>query len=252
MNQDINLVQNVGGEPRVSTLTISQESGNQHKNVLGLVRAYLGDLEDFGTVAFETRPLAGGGKPVQIAQLNEQQSTLLITYLRNTPVVVTLKKALVREFYAMKQALAAPAPTGKQLVALALIEAQGMLEAKDEQIAELEPKADAWDHIVSSEGSWSFDQAAKSLFEKKRIVTGEKRLVRQLIEWGYLSRDHKGRPRVYQRYVEQGLFKTRPRVYTDQVTGETRESSAPQVRITGKGLEAIYRRFTDGQLEVSA
>ena len=143
------------------------------------------------------------------------------------------------------------APTGPELVARALIEAQSMLEAKDERIAVLEPKARAWDHIVSSEASWAFNDAAKFLFEHKRIVIGEKRLFNRCEDWGYLYRDHKKRPHVYQKYVEQGLFKARARFYTDHETGETRESGAPQVRITGKGIDAIFRRLTDGQLEIA-
>lgn len=143
-------------------------------------------------------------------------------------------------------------PEGKELLALALVEAQGMLEAKDEQIAALAPKANAWDHIISSEGSWSYKDVAQALCDNHQIVIGEKRLAQLLVEWKYLYRDHKNRPRAYQRYLEQGLFKTRPRFYQDLKTGETRESSAPQVRITGKGMDMIYRRLTAGTVEESA
>ena len=128
---------------------------------------------------------------------------------------------------------------------------QAMVAAKDETIAELEPKARAWDHIVSSEASWSFNDAAKFLCEHKKIVVGEKRLFNRCEAWGYLYRDSKKRPHAYQRSVEQGLFVQRARFYTDQETGETRESSAPQVRVTGKGLDAIFRRLTEGQLEIA-
>lgn len=143
-------------------------------------------------------------------------------------------------------------PEGKELLALALIEAQGMIEAKDEKIAELAPKANAWDHIISSEGSWSYKDVAQALCDNHKIVVGEKRLAQLLVDWGYLYRDHKRRPRVYQRYLEQDLFKTRPRYYQDLKTGETRESSAPQVRITGKGMDMIYRRLSTGAVEVPA
>lgn len=47
----------------------------------------------------------------------------------------------------------APAvPSGSELIALAVIEAQAQLAQKDKQIAELEPKADYADMISSSEG----------------------------------------------------------------------------------------------------
>jgi phage antirepressor YoqD-like protein len=57
---------------------------------------------------------------------------------------------------------------------------------------------------------------------------------------------------VYQQYLEQGLFAVKARTYTDMETGEIRQSSAPQVRITGKGLDMLFRRFREGQMEVAA
>lgn len=115
-----------------------------------------------------------------------------------------------------------------------------------DQSQELEvarPKVAAWDSIVSSAGSWSYNDAAKVLCEDGEIEIGEKRLVRQLVDWGYFYRDHKGRPKVYQQYIKQGLFAVKARTYTDQHTGEVKESSAPQVRITGKGLGVIRERL---------
>lgn len=128
------IVQQVGGELRASSLDIALHTGTQHKNVLELVAAHAEAFEDYGTVAFETRPLPGGGNPVRIAHLNEQQATLLVTFMRNSPVVVEFKKALVHEFYRMRQALAAPAPVELDRRALALM----VIEAEDARIAAVE------------------------------------------------------------------------------------------------------------------
>lgn len=138
--------------------------------------------------------------------------------------------------------------TGPELMARAVLEANRTIKALEATVAEQQPKAAAWDHIVSSAGSWSYEEAAKVLFEQGVVTIGQKRLVDRLIEWGYLYRDAKKRPHAYQRCVEQGLFVTKARVFTDPVTGQTRESSAPQVRITGKGLDMLFRRFRTGQL----
>lgn len=53
------------------------------------------------------KPPAGskGGRPETIYHLNEQQATLLMTYLRNNEVVRAFKKELVRQFYAMRDIL---------------------------------------------------------------------------------------------------------------------------------------------------
>jgi phage antirepressor YoqD-like protein len=90
------------------------------------------------------------------------------------------------------------------------------------------------------------------LYEQKSIVIGQKRLVSVLLEWGWMYRDHKGRPHAYQRVLEQGLLTEKIRTYVDTVTGETLQSSAPQVRITGKGLDVIYRRLSASSEAVSA
>lgn len=241
----------------VASTTVAENTGVQHKNVLELVRSNRADFEEFGGVAFETRPFptSGGTQYRDVALLNEHQATLLLTFMRNSPIVKVFKKSLVKAFYAMARELqAAPARemTGPELMAHAVLEANRTIKELEARAAELTPKADAWDHIVSSSGSWSYEDAAKVLFEQGIVTIGQQRLVARLVEWGYLFRDAKKRPHVYQRYLEQGLFVTKARVYTDQASGETRESSAPQVRITGKGLDMLFRRFRSGQLAIEA
>lgn len=55
------------------------------------------------------------------------------------------------------------APTGPELLAHAVIEAQKMLETKDEQIAVLEPKAEAYDAFIDADGTYSVGNVAKML-----------------------------------------------------------------------------------------
>jgi phage regulator Rha-like protein len=104
-----------GGVATTTTLDVAAGTGVQHKNVLELAKTYLSDLEEFGRVAFETRPFetAGGTQTREIAILNEQQATLLLTYMRNSDVVRAFKKRLVREFYRMAEALRGDAASSK-------------------------------------------------------------------------------------------------------------------------------------------
>lgn len=220
------------------------------------------DLEQVSRVKSRLEDGVTSSTPIQDSLGRTQNATIVsesgmyeVVFMSRKPEAVIFRRWITSEVLpAIRKtgSYGQAAPSGPELVALALVEAQSMLESKDDHIAVLEPKARAWDHIVSSEASWSFNDAAKSLFEHKQIVVGEKRLFNRCVAWGYLYRDHKRRPHVYQRYLEQGLFSVKARTYTDQTTGEVLESSAPQVRVTGKGLDSIYRRLTDGQLEVSA
>lgn len=87
---------------------IAEYAQVQHHAVQQLIKQYGRDLEEFGVLAFEMRkPPKGssGGAPQKIYHLNEQQATLLITYLGNTAPVRAFKKELVHQFYSMKQEL---------------------------------------------------------------------------------------------------------------------------------------------------
>ncbi|CAK0751053.1 hypothetical protein CCP3SC15_1740001 [Gammaproteobacteria bacterium] len=72
------------------------------------MRTYLADLEEFGLVRFEIRPREAGkhgGGDVEYAILNEQQSTLILTFMRNSVIVVGFKKRLVKAFWEMARKL---------------------------------------------------------------------------------------------------------------------------------------------------
>lgn len=131
------------GEAVTTSLAIAEGTRTQHKNVLELVRTYQIDLEQFGLVAFETLPrLVGqhGGADVQFARLNEQQSALIIAYMRNTEIVRSFKVALIKGFYEMRAKLNAPVdpfahipPEHRALVALMCENAT--IKAKQEELA---------------------------------------------------------------------------------------------------------------------
>ena len=139
------IIQNIEGELRVSSEIIAERTKNQHASVLRIIRDNLSDFEAFGTVGFEIRPLPGGGKPIQVAHLNEPQATLLMTFMRNSEVVKAFKVELVRQFFEMRQALNAPAQreVSRRELAQMIIDAEDRaeLEAKRADRAEATVKA---------------------------------------------------------------------------------------------------------------
>lgn len=202
--------------------------------------------QDFTEVFPENRNNPMGGRPARNWAITLDMAKELSMIQR------TDKGKQARQYFIEVEKRKSVAPSGSELLALAVVEAQKVIEESKAQIAVLVPKAEAWDSIVSSAGSWSYNDAAKVLCESGEIQIGEKRLVNRLVAWGYLYRDHKRRPHTYQRYLEQGLFVVKARTYQDQVTGEIRESSAPQVRITGKGLDLIRKRLLELNLQAVA
>lgn len=118
MSTDI--VQQRKGELTVSSEIIAERTENQHASVLRIIRDNQNDFETFGEVGFEIRPGYNNAQ-VTIAHLNEQQATYLMTLLRNNQIVKAFKLELVKQFYAMRQALAA-ASAPRELSRLELIE----------------------------------------------------------------------------------------------------------------------------------
>ncbi|MBJ9818007.1 Rha family transcriptional regulator [Citrobacter koseri] len=91
-----------------NTVAIAEGVGRDHDTIIKLVDRNKSDLEEFGRVGFEIRTLdtKGGRQKQRVALLNEQHTTLLITYMRNNEVVRSFKKRLVAEFFTMRSALA--------------------------------------------------------------------------------------------------------------------------------------------------
>ncbi len=78
-------------EPYTTSEIIAECAGVQHHTVTRLLRNHKERFEAFGFYGFEIHKLDGKGRPRKVYHLNEQQATLLITYLDNTPQVVKLQ-----------------------------------------------------------------------------------------------------------------------------------------------------------------
>lgn len=98
-------------EPMTTSETLAEGVAISHKSVLQLLRKYVADLSEWGEVAFQMR-LNPQGSPTEFAYLNEGQAMFLLTLMRNSPVVVAFKKALVKAFLELRDRVAVlPAPT---------------------------------------------------------------------------------------------------------------------------------------------
>ena len=95
-------------EPYTTPEVIAANTGTKRKSILDLINRNKEHLERFGVLRFEmAKPPKNskGGRPRKIYHLNEQQATLLITFLDNTPQVELFKVALVKQFYEMRDEL---------------------------------------------------------------------------------------------------------------------------------------------------
>lgn len=227
----------------VSSETIADGSGVQHKNVLDLIDARRPDFEDFGGVAFETRTFqtAGGRQSRRFALLNEAQATLLMAFQRNTDQVVVFKKALVKAFFDMARQLAAPQ------VPQSLPEALRAYAAEVEQRQALEAKAAAdapkvlfADSVATSNSTILVGELSKIL-RGNGVEIGGTRLFARLREDGYLiKREGSDWNMPTQKSMELGLFRIKESAVTHS-DGHVTVNKTPKV--TGKGQAYFVNRY---------
>lgn len=86
---------------------IAEGTNNQHSSIQRILTKYEEDFNEFGQLRFEIRPVkySRGTNEEKIYLLNEEQATLLMTYLRNNEIVRKFKKNLVHQFYKMRKFL---------------------------------------------------------------------------------------------------------------------------------------------------
>lgn len=97
----------IDAEPFTTSDVVAEFAGVQHHAIQQIISKYESDFKEFGMVAFEMRVCQHrtGATTQKIYHLNEEQATLLITYLKNTETVRAFKKELVRQFYVMRAEL---------------------------------------------------------------------------------------------------------------------------------------------------
>lgn len=91
-------------EPYTTSAIIAECAGIKHHAIQEHIRKQIARLEQFGKVSFKMRPLQSGQQAKDYI-LNEQQATLLITFLKNTEQVVNFKTNLVKAFFEMREEL---------------------------------------------------------------------------------------------------------------------------------------------------
>ena len=91
-------------EPMTTSLAIADGVGMEHNSVLVLLKKHIEPLSELGRVEFEIEPFEtnGGRQWRNVYFLNEQQATLLITFMRNSEIVIRFKVALIKAFFELR------------------------------------------------------------------------------------------------------------------------------------------------------
>lgn len=239
----------------VSSLTIAEGAGVEHRAVLQLVDNNTEDLEEFGTLAFEMRK--SGGMPTRIALLNEQQSTLIMTYQRNTAQVRMFKMALVKTFFQMARQLqrpAAPAELSRMQILQMALEAEQKNEALEARIKEDEPRVEYVKRFVARDDRITFRTLAGNL------GVGEQDLRELLIRkrWIYAEQEERWSDKKQEivRRTRYSAFADKKPYFQNVLVHEAPRFKGGDVmhtlKITPAGAEAIARLVSRTDMDAAA
>ena len=232
------------GQAVTTSLAIAEGTEIQHKNILEMIRKNPQDFNDFGRVTFETQPFetAGGTQKREVAILNEQQATLLLTYMRNNEIVKGFKKHLVKSFFDIREKLRNQMnPSIPQTLPEALRLAADLAEKNQKLLEEQKinaPKVDYCDQIVADNGAMTITKAAKVIGYPPRKF---KDYIRQ-VGWLYANADTP-----MQHVITSGYMVLRYAHWTDN---DGNPVEKPYAHITAKGMFALYKRMrSEGLIE---
>lgn len=126
-------------------------------------------------------------------------------------------------------------PSNRELARMVIEEADraDLAEAK---VKELEPSAQAWDVLASTNGDFSLRDAAHILNRDPNISTGQQRLMKAIRLLGMIDRN--GIP--YAKHATH--LAERPQTYKHPHTGEE-TLAKPQIRVTVQGLRYLHKRL---------
>jgi len=244
------LVKNIDGELLVSSIVIAESIEHEHKQLIRLIRDNIKDFQEFGRVGFENAPFEtkGGIQKREIALLNENQSTLLITYLRNSELVKRFKINLVKAFAIMKDKLNNKTLSYEEIMQNALYLADKKVKeleysnkALNETIEEQKPKVAFANSVASSNDSILISAFAKAI-SNNEFTIGSHKLFEFLRNNGYLISSGKNHNLPIQKYIDNGYFEVCERTLNNP-DGSIKIYLT--TKITGRGQVAIAKRIRE-------
>lgn len=131
------------------------------------------------------------------------------------------------------------APEGKELLALAVLEAQKTIEEQNAQIERMKPKEIFADAVATSKQSILIGQLAKLICQNGHSI-GQNRLFQWMRDNGYLMKSGNNYNMPMQRYIEQGLFEIKERSITNP-DGSVKLTRT--TKVTGKGQQYFINKF---------
>lgn len=234
-------------EQRLDSREVAEMVGKEHKELLRDIRRYceqLGESKIALTDFFTESTYKTEQNKTMPCYLVSKKGCEFIAHKLTGVKGTEFTAKYINRFHKMEEVIQGNViPQGKELLALAVLEAQKTIEEKDAQIEEMKPHAILGQAITTANTSILVGDMAKIL-RQNGVNIGGQRFFEYLREKGYLIK-RKGADwnLPTQRSMEMGLFEIKESVHIDG-NGCNKISRTP--KITGKGQKYFVNQFLKG------
>lgn len=231
-------------EQRLDSREVAEMVGKEHKELLRDIRRYceqLGESKIALTDFFTESTYKTEQNKIMPCYLVSKKGCEFIAHKLTGVKGTEFTAKYINRFHDMEEVIQENViPQGKELLALAVLEAQKTIEEKDAQIEEMKPHAILGQAITTANTSILVGDMAKIL-RQNGVNIGGQRFFEYLREKGYLIK-RKGADwnLPTQRSMEMGLFEIKESVHIDG-NGCNKISRTP--KITGKGQQYFVNKF---------
>lgn len=230
-------------EQKLGSREVAEMVGKEHKNIIRDIRGYLGEFSQLNLEPsdffIESTYKNERGKEYPCYLVTKKGCEFIAHKLTGVKGTEFTAKYINR-FHEMEGIIQDHIPQGKELLALAVLEAQKTIAEQTAQIEEMKPHAILGQAITTANTSILVGDMAKIL-RQNGVNIGGRRFFEWLREKGYLIK-RKGTDwnMPTQRSVEQGLFEVKESVHIDG-NGCNQITRTPKV--TGKGQQYFVNKF---------
>lgn len=245
-------INHIDGEDRICVYSIADGTDNDLHSVYSLVEKYTNEFSEFGSLPKislkENFIISNGGdkKLVKVKQtymLNEQQATLLLTFLKNSEIIVRFKVSLIKAFYELKNnrgsSFTLPKTYKDALKELVLKVEE--IEALENKIEEQKPLVTYAETVSTAVNGVTLREWVGMMKQENGLKVGEQKVINFLIDQKYLYRNGSGKLIPYANRFD--YFSTEPII----IATPKGNKEFPSLKITGKGqvslVEKVVKHF---------
>lgn len=230
-------------EQKLDSREVAEMVGKEHKNIIRDIRGYvseLGELKIEPTDFFAESEYTDKSNRRKPCYLITKDGCEFIAHKLTGIKGTEFTAKYIKRFHEMENIIKEHVPQGKELLALAVLEAQKTIEEQTAQIEEMKPHAILGQAITTANTSILVGDLAKIL-RQNGVNIGAQRLFGWMRENGYLIK-RKGSDwnLPTQKSMDMGLFEIKESVHIDG-NGCNKISRTPKV--TGKGQQYFINKF---------